>query len=101
VAGILSRQCFGHGLGLRFALAASELGKYLGPPHLFSIGGGNSPGVPSYLMKDTGINSGLYDTTIHHPLLWPVKTRDCASLQVADSIPTSLGQERPWLSIGI
>jgi len=72
-------------------LAASELGN-ISDRRIYLSLGGNTPGVPKLLMKETGINSGLMIPQYTTAALASENKGLCFPAS-ADSIPTSLGQE--------
>lgn len=73
------------------ALAASEMGN-ISDRRIYLALEGNSPGVPTLLMKDTGINSG-YMMLQYTSAALASENKGLCFPSSADSIPTSLGQE--------
>jgi histidine ammonia-lyase len=72
-------------------LAASELGN-ISDRRIYLSLGGDTPGVPKLLMKETGLNSGLMIPQYTTAALASENKGLCFPAS-ADSIPTSLGQE--------
>ncbi len=72
-------------------LAASEIGNIADRRIYLSIGG-DTPGVPKLLLKETGLNSGLMIPQYTAAALASENKGLCFPSS-ADSIPTSLGQE--------
>lgn len=72
-------------------LAASELGN-ISDRRIYLSLGGDTPGVPKLLLKETGLNSGLMIPQYTTAALASENKGLCFPSS-ADSIPTSLGQE--------